>query len=188
MARQGRSMGKGMIRTMAGLCLLALAALASAPARADNNAAAIKAAFVYNFAKFVEWPESAFADPRSPLELCVAGAGLEGRLQRLEGREAQGHPIRVRNLGGHDSAAGCHILVLETSAGERAQMLQAVGGKAVLTIADGVDFPREGGMIGLFVASNRVQFVVNLGAAHGAGLKLSARMLQLAHSVQGGSP
>lgn len=181
-------MGKGKIRTMAVRCLLALAMLAPAPALADNSAAAIKAAFVYNFAKFVEWPEAAFADPRSPLELCIAGPGLEGRLQRLEGREAQGHPIRVRNLGAHDSATGCHILMLDTGAGERAQMLQSVDGKAVLTIADSVDFPREGGMIGLFVAANRVQFAVNLGAAHGAGLKLSSRMLQLAHSVQGGSP
>lgn len=180
-------MGKGMIRAMARLCLLAPALLVPAPARAENSAPAVKAAFVYNFAKFVEWPEGTFPDPRSPLDLCVAGAGLDGHLQRLEGREAQGHPIRVRSLGSHDSPAGCHVLLLEAGPGERAQMLQAVGGKAVLTIADSSDFPREGGMIGLFVAANRVQFAVNLGAAQGAGLKLSARMLQLAQSVQGGA-
>lgn len=181
-------MGKGKIRAIGTLCLLALAALVPAPALADNSAPAIKAAFVYNFAKFVEWPEGTFPDPRSPLDLCVSGPGLAGHLQRLEGREAQGHPIRVRNLGLHDSPSDCHILLLETGPGERAQMLQAVGGKAVLTIADSGDFPREGGMIGLFVAANRVQFAVNLGAAQGAGLKLSSRMLQLAQSVQGGSP
>lgn len=181
-------MGKGMIRAMAGACVAALAALAPVPALADNSAAAIKAAFVFNFAKFVEWPESAFADPRSPLELCLTGPGLEGRLQRLEGREAQGHPIHVRQLGLQDSPGACHILVLEGAPAERAPLLQAVDGKAVLTVADSADFPREGGIIGLFVAANRVQFSVNLGAAQDAGLKLSARMLQLAHSIQVGTP
>lgn len=181
-------MGQDMIRVMGRLCLLALATLMPALSRAELSAAEIKAAFVFNFAKFVEWPEGTFPAPSSPLELCVAGAGLEGRLSRLEGKEAQGHPIRVRSLGRSEAASGCHILVLEVGAGERAQRLQALGQSAVLTIADSGDFPREGGMIGLFVAANRVQFSVNLGAAHGAGLKLSSRMLQLAHSIQGGPP
>lgn len=168
---------------------LGLAALlACAPAFADPSAAAIKAAFVYNFAKFVEWPAAAFNEPRSPLELCVSGPALEGRLQQLEGREAQGHPIRVRILAGGD-VQGCHILVLgDLPAGDRNQLLQASGRGSILTIGDSGSFTREGGMIGLFVAANRVQFSVNLGAAQGAGLKLSARMLQLAYSVQGGQP
>lgn len=181
-------MGQDRIRATGGLCLLALAALVSAPSRAEPSAAEIKAAFVFNFAKFVEWPERTFPADDSPLQLCVAGSGLEGRLQRLEGKEAQGHPIRVRTLARHDSSAGCHILVLEVGPGERAQRLQALGHSAVLTIADSGDFTREGGMIGLFVAANRVQFSVNLGAAHGAGLKLSSRMLQLAYSIQEGTP
>ncbi|HEX4869636.1 MAG TPA: YfiR family protein [Moraxellaceae bacterium] len=165
------------------------AALASAPAFADSTAAAIKAAFVYNFAKFVEWPAGAFGDPRSPLELCVAGPALDGRLQQLEGREAQGHPIRVRAVATTDAVPGCHILVLgDLSPGERGALLQASSRGAILTIGDSATFPRDGGMIGLFVAANRVQFSVNLAAAQGAGLKLSARMLQLAHSVQGGQP
>lgn len=158
-------------------------------AHADNSAAAIKTAFVYNFAKFVEWPAAAFADERSPLDLCVSGPALDGRLQLLDGREAQGHPIHVRNLGGRDAPQGCHILVIgELGGAERGQLLQAASRSPVLTIADNGDFPREGGMIGLFVAANRVQFSVNLGAAQGAGLRLSARLLQLAHTVQGNTP
>lgn len=174
-----------VIRTV---CLAALL-LPVGIAHAENSAAAIKTAFVYNFAKFVEWPANAFADERSPLELCVSGLALEGRLQLLEGREAQGHPIRIRALSGREALAGCHILVLgDQGAAERAQLLQAAGRGPVLTIADSGEFPREGGMIGLFVAANRVQFSVNLGAAQGAGLRMSARLLQLAHSVHGGTP
>lgn len=181
-------MGKGLSGTIRTLCLAALL-LPGSLAHGDNSAAAIKAAFVYNFAKFVEWPAGAFADEHAPLELCLSGAPLEGRLQALEGREAQGHPIRIRALAGREAPQGCHILVLgELGASDRAQLLQASGRAPTLTIGDYGDFPRDGGMIGLFVAANRVQFSVNLAAAQGAGLRLSARLLQLAHSVQGGTP
>jgi hypothetical protein len=157
-------------------------------AQGENSAADIKTAFIYNFAKFVEWPSSVFAEPQSPLQLCVWGQALEGRLQLLNGREAQGHPIRVRTLDNLDSLPGCHILVVGgISEHQRSQLLQALGRNAVLTIGDSGDFTLQGGMIGLFVAANRVQFSVNLNAAHGAGLKISARMLQLAHSVRGNS-
>ena len=175
----------GAIRSLG----LAAMLLPGGPAHADNSAAAIKTAFVYNFAKFVEWPAAAFADERSPLDLCISGPALEGRLQLLEGREAQGHPIRIRSLASRDAPVGCHILVVgELGTADRAQLLLAASRTPVLTIADSGDFPREGGMIGLFVAANRVQFSVNLGAAQGAGLRLSARLLQLAHSVQGNTP
>lgn len=183
-------MGQDRIKVMGGLCLLALATLMPELSRAEVSAAEIKAAFVFNFAKFVEWPERTFPDPNSPILLCVAGDGdgLERQLSRLEGKEAQGRLIRVRSLGRQEATTGCHILVLEASPGERAQRLQSIGHSAVLTIADSGDFPREGGMIGLFVIANRVQFSVNLGAAQGAGLKLSSRMLQLAYSIQEGTP
>lgn len=175
----------GAIRALGPAAML----LACAFAHADNSASAIKTAFVYNFAKFVEWPAAAFADERSPLDLCVSGPALDGRLQLLEGREAQGHPIRIRTLAAREAPQGCHILVIgELGGAERSQLLQAVSRSPVLTIADNGDFPREGGMIGLFVATNRVQFSVNLGAAQGAGLRLSARLLQLAHTVQGNTP
>lgn len=175
------------VRTL-GLCLVGLAA--AGLVRADNSAAEIKAAFIYNFAKFVEWPRSAFPDERSPLQLCIRGAVLEGKLQLLNGREAQGHQIQIRNLGSGDDGQGCHILVIGDMSGtQRAQLLQSLSRSSVLTISEnGSDFLAEGGMIGLFVAGNRVQFSVNLGAAQLAGLKMSARMLQLAHTVRGETP
>lgn len=163
--------------------------MAPAPALADNAAADVKAAFVYNFAKFVEWPRTVFPDEHSPLILCIWGQPFDGRLSLLNGREAQGRPIRVRGIESVDSLPGCHILVLgEVSEGVRGQLLESQPRPAVLTISDSRDFIQQGGMIGLFVAGNRVQFSVNLGAAQGAGLKLSARLLQLAQGVRGGTP
>lgn len=157
-------------------------------AHANNSAAEIKTAFIYNFAKFVEWPDSAFSEENSPLQLCVWEAALEGKLNLLNGREAQGRQIRVRRLDSVDDLPGCHILVIgEVSDGLRAQLLQATTRDNILTIGDYGDFPRQGGMIGLFVEANRVQFSVNLNAAQSAGLKMSARMLQLARNLRGGS-
>jgi hypothetical protein len=162
---------------------------AAAMAQADNSAADIKTAFIYNFAKFVEWPRSAFQDDHSPLHLCLWGQPMEGRLNLLNGREAQGRPIRVRSVDSVDSIPGCHILVVgDTSDSIRTQLLQVPARSSVLTISDSRDFTQQGGMIGLFVAASRVQFSVNLGAAQSAGLKMSARMLQLAHGVRGGTP
>lgn len=82
----------------------------------------------------------------------------------------------------------CHILVVGENGLPRGQLLQAVGRSPVLTIGEAADFVEDGGMIGLFVAANRVQFAVNLGAAQSAGLKMSARMLQLAQRVRGEAP
>lgn len=181
-------MWKRLGKAVQGLSLLAGLVTAGLSA-ADNSAAEIKAAFIYNFAKFVEWPQSAFPTERSPMQLCVAGPALDGKLQLLNGREAQGHPIQVRNLDSQSGPQGCHILVLgEVSGSQRLQLLQALDRSSVLTIADSGDFVQQGGMIGLFVAANRVQFSVNLTAAQTAGLRMSARMLQLANSVRGGKP
>lgn len=169
------------------LCLAALLA-AAAPALAANSAAEIKAAFIYNFAKFVEWPRTAFGEEHAPLYLCIWGQALEGKLQLLNGREAQGHPIRVRPLETLEGVGSCHILVVGENGLPRGQLLQAVGRSPVLTIGEAADFVEDCGMIGLFVAANRVQFAVNLGAAQSAGLKMSARMLQLAQRVRGEAP
>lgn len=178
----GRSLG-GAIRRL----LLAVGLAAVMPALAQGNAAAIKSAFIYNFAKFVEWPETAFATPQSPLQLCSWGPVLEGQLQQLEGREAQGHEITVRILNSPDELSGCHILVLgNVDDSLRRRLLPPLHESAVLTISDTPASDRDGSIITLFVQANRVQFSVNLNAAQNAGLRMSARMLQLAHSVQGG--
>lgn len=157
-------------------------------AHANNSAAEIKTAFIYNFAKFVEWPGSAFAEEHSPLQLCVWEGTLDGKLQLLNGREAQGRQIRVKRIESVESLQGCHILVIaEVSDNLRNQLLLVTGRNNILTIGDSGDFTRQGGMIGLFVEANRVQFSVNLNAAQSAGLKMSARMLQLAHNLRGGT-
>ncbi len=151
---------------------------------ADPDEAEVKAAFVYNFAKFVEWPPETLPVADSSLSLCVLGHDpVATELLQLEGREAQGRSLHVRSLESPDEIRGCHILFVGASEAPRFPLiLQAAGDQPVLTVADRREFLRQGGVIYLYVDGQRVQFGVNLGAAQSRGLKLSARLLQLART------
>ena len=156
-------------------------------AAAAPDQAEIEAAFVYNFAKFVEWPAAVFSDSAA-LQICVpVDNALAGKLGLLQGREAQGHVIRIRALNINGDVSGCHILFVSAADdGRGSKLLHSVGGQPVLTVSDAPSFAEQGGMIGLFVESNHVQFAINRSIAEQAGLKLSARMLSMAHLVQSG--
>lgn len=164
-----------------GLCL-GLGVAMSATAGPDE--AEIKAAFVYNFAKFVEWPPASFSRPDAGLDLCINGHdNVEAELRQLEGREAQGRRLHLRAVNTVAELDGCHVLyVARGDSGAQGALLQALSSLPVLTVADRRDFARQGGVITLFVEGNRVQFSVNLAEAQSRGLKFSARLLQLARA------
>jgi hypothetical protein len=155
------------------------------PCQADSLAAdSVKAGFVYNFTKFVEWPAGALPQGGT-LQLCVVGQALEGKLNPLNGRQSQGREIRVRNLSASSDLTGCHILYIAASEERRLNsILGAVSGYPVLTISDIDEFPDYGGMIGLNVQSEKVNFAVNLANTRAVGLKLSAQLLRLGRVVQ----
>jgi hypothetical protein len=166
--------------------LLGLSMALPVAAMAAPDEAEIKAAFIYNFAKFVEWPTTALASTDT-LQICIPDdRTLGGKLGLLQGREAQGHAIRIRTVGSSEELTGCNILFISSGDDGRARLLHNVGGQPVLTISDSPSFAQQGGMIGLFVEANHVQFAVNRVIAEQSGLKLSARMLQMAHIVQSG--
>lgn len=158
--------------------------LLTAPcSHAGNTETEVKAAFIYNFTKFVEWPQAALpAD--APMQLCVLGKDDVGnRLRQLHGREAQGRPLQVRYLSSVEERAGCHVLFIAQDNEEQLpQLLKPLTDNTILTVSDTRDFSRKGGMIELYVESSRVQFMVNLVPAQQVGLKISARMLQLART------
>lgn len=161
----------------------ALWLLLSSPVHAANTEADVKAAFIYNFTKFVEWPLTALAD-NTPLQLCLLGKDETGnRLRQLQGREAQGHALQIRQLASPEEMPGCHVIFIAHS---HARLLytdeKRLSGSGMLTVSDTPGFIRQGGMIELFVESSRVQFMINVDNAQQANLKISARMLQLART------
>lgn len=145
----------------------------------------IKAAILYNFAKFTRWPAMAFESVDAPLYLCVLGVDPFGdALATVDGKRVGARNLRTRLITDTAQIAACHLLFVSASETERlADILAATDGAAILTVADLPGFSRAGGIITLNVVEDRTRFAVNRLAADRAGLTLSAKLLRLADSV-----
>ena len=151
----------------------------------------VKAAFLFHFAQFVEWPAGAFHDPGVPLTYCILGEDpFQGAMESAFGGKSVGtHPLRTKHVKQVQEAIGCHVLFM--AAGERKSVAEAVEGlrgSPVLTVGDSDHFAQEGGMIGFLLEDNKVRFEINLGAAERGNLKISAKLLALAKTVIVGPP
>ena len=173
--------------------LLAAALLAASPgpfARAEDlhvEEYKVKAAFLYNFVKFVEWPDAAFEDASAPFVLAVVGSDPFGRhLDDLQGKTVKGRPIVVRRAASLQALGSFHVLFVP-SAGtpDLESVLPAAEAMGALTVGDGPGFRARGGMIELVRDGDRVGFEVNLDAARRAGLTISSKLLTLAKLVSG---
>jgi hypothetical protein len=144
----------------------------------------VKAAFVYNFAKFVEWPTDAFSDSSAPLRFCVLGESLVGPdlSQITQGKVIGGHPIQV--LQNSRNLRDCHVLFISASHNVAIKDIQeGLRGVPVLTVGESRDFAAQGGMIGFVMENARVRFEVNLQAAKQMRLNISSKLLSLAKMV-----
>ncbi len=155
------------------------------PTARINREYLIKAAILYNFAKFASWPESAFSYPGAPLRICVLGEDPFGAaLDSLHGKRVRNRPLAISRVGTIEEAPQCHILFV--SASEEARLptiLDYVGRLPILTVADMGRFANSGGIIALKEVDNRSRIEINIGAAEQAGLKLSSKLLRLADMV-----
>jgi hypothetical protein len=182
----GASAQRGLLAASAGLFTLAGALVGLQTALAASTAEhEIKAAFMYNFAKFVEWPAASFGQPQAPLIVCAMGDdGLGSALETIDHKVAQGHELRVRRRVRLDDAKSCHILFVATSErGRLAAILHALAGASVLTISDIDGFAEAGGVIGLYNVDNKVQFSINQEQARSASLQINSQLLKLAKIV-----
>lgn len=145
----------------------------------------VKAAFVLNFTRYVEWPPK---QRTPPFRLCVLRDNpFGGRLEAMvSGEQWQGGAIQVQVVPNTVRAAGCHLLYVPASAGARfVRDAARVASSPLLTVGEQADFLQRGGMIRLFVEDQKVRFSINQKAAASAGLQISSRLLRLAHSVIG---
>lgn len=170
-----------VLRVVLAVLALALPALAqSAPTEYD-----VKAAYLYNFGKFVKWPPNT-SDPT--LDICILGDDPFGDSLRsmVAGETIAGKPATVRNVDSVHNIAGCNILFISRAASRRLQaILENVGNKPVLTVSDISGFNDDGGIIEFVNQSGRVRFNINLTAAQRAGLNLSSELLKVANYVKG---
>ena len=177
-------------RYIAALISIAILVSAATPlsARAEEpllHEYRIKAAFLYNFAKFIQWPESAFIDPESPVFICILGKDpLMGALQSITGKTVRGRRIVISHSKNVMSVKRCHILFVAESEKSRAKhTISKFKGKSVLTVSDMDDFVKAGGMIGMVRLENKIRFQINLVSAQDSGLTISSQLLKLAQNV-----
>jgi hypothetical protein len=170
------------------LALLVAASLAmSGVVRAATDPAsdvAIKAAFLYNVAKFTEWPALAAG---APLMLCVMGDARVAiaLVETVRSQRIGGHAIEAKAIGSDTPTRSCDVLFISTSETRRtAALLDGLKSLPILTVSDGKDFARSSGVIELFVDSGRMRLTINTDAVDRSGLHLSSRLLGLAKIVR----
>jgi hypothetical protein len=169
------------------LAVLLLATGWAVPGRADEAGARredqLKAAYLFNFVKFVEWPEGAVGQT---LIVCfLGGAGVHAALAAgIENKKAGQRSLLARKVARSDGAGDCNVLYIEAGAAPVDWQALLAGTRAVLTVSDAGKFTHNGGMIELFTESNRLRFNIQLGHAHKAGLRVSSSLLQLAAAVE----
>lgn len=147
----------------------------------------MKAAFLYNFAKFVEWPDKALPPDQEPFTICVQG---EERMQQaadriLQDKQVQGRPVSVRLVRAQEDAPLCQVLFVDATVGAQAER---VGGLSktfpVLTVGESDRFLQWGGIIKLFVEDGRLRFEISPQAAARAQLRVSSKLLKLGRIVE----
>jgi hypothetical protein len=166
-----------------------------------SRAAKVKAAYVLNFIKFTEWPADVFKDQGSPIDVCFLGESETEAVLKTMVRDAVvgGREIHVRRVvhagdAEHrrgtsrredDRFRGCHVLYLDQSMeAQVASILEQIKGQDVLTISDMPDFVEHGGMLGLALRGDRIQFDANLKAIQRTRIKISSKVLKLAKVVE----
>lgn len=170
-------------RLLLRLALCFVATFASAQSATEYQ---VKAAFLFNFAKFVEWPADAFPTADAPLQICVLGQDPFGRdfEQVIEDKTVNGHRLEVAHPDGVPQARACQILFIASSEKQKVKdILQNLAGVSVLTVGDTPGFAKMGGVINFVLDENRVRFEINVKAAERAHLKLSARLLTVAKAL-----
>lgn len=160
-------------------------------ARAEENLTAeylVKAAFLYNFTKFVEWPAEAFNDNDAPIFLGILGDDPFGSaIKTIEGKTIKGRKLIIKRFSRVENLNECHILFICSSERKRlSQILDRVKSKNVLTVGETEEFVQTGGILSLVKDGKKIKFGVNLNAAREAGVKVSSKLLKLAKFVING--
>ena len=167
------------------LALLALVA-AIGHVRAEDpvaNEYPVKAAYLFNFAKFVEWPVDAFKRPEDPIAICVLGQNPFGSALEdvVRGKTVANRTFAVRGISNAQQASNCQIVFV--SASERKHfrfLLDGLKERSILTVGEGDDFTANGGIINFKLKDARVRIEIDPGAAGRAGLRISSKLLSLA--------
>jgi len=175
----------------AGLVLfMGLAHLAAAQGQ-NVDEYQVKAAFLYNFAKFVEWPAGAFKGPGDPIVICVLGRSPFGPLldQATRGKQIDGHNLLIHEVSDARECMGCQLLFITASEKKHfPAVLELLKTGSVLTVGETANFAAAGGIINFKLDDGKVGLEINVIAAQRARLRISSKLLSLAKIVKDDKP
>jgi hypothetical protein len=145
----------------------------------------VKAAFLLNFAKFVQWPPQTFKSSGDSISICVLGPNPFGSSldEAVDGKSIDGRKFAVRQVADVQQAGGCQILFIASSQ-KKHSTEAAVATAGVLTVGESDGFAARGGVIGFKLEGGRVRIEINVDAADRRKLRISSKLLSLAHIVK----
>jgi hypothetical protein len=147
----------------------------------------VKAAFLYNFAKFVEWPAQVYKTPSDPIVICVLGENPFGRAleDAVMGKSVEGRKLVVRQVHDGKQSGDCQILFICASEKKHwRSILEEVKTSGILTVGETEEFTASGGVISFKLEDGKVRFLINTDAAEQAKLRISSKLLSLAQIVK----
>jgi hypothetical protein len=146
----------------------------------------LKAAFLFNFAKFIDWPPASFPNPQSPFVICILGTDPFGPVidEVLKGKSIADRPVAVERIKTIAQIRQCHmVFVSQSESFHLADIVQSMHGACVLLVGEADGFAEAGGTIQFALEDNHVRFLINPDAAARAGLKVSSKLLSLARVI-----
>jgi uncharacterized protein DUF4154 len=167
--------------------VMALAATFLVAARGQIDEHQVKARFLCNFARYVEWPSESFKTLNDPIVICILGNDPFGTAldQAVNGNQVEGRPFLVRPISSIPPNLHCHILFVPSSERKRFRSIAgSLEGSAILTVGETQGFPADGGVINFGLEEGHVRFEINLDAAGRKHLRISSRLLSLAQAVK----
>jgi len=141
----------------------------------------VKAAFLFNFSKFLEWPPEAMGEPNEPFVVGVLGKDPFGSNldEIIAGEKIMGRPMVVRRFNSTEEIDKCHILFIHVP-GKTSEALNALKGKSILTVSDDEEFNAYGGIIKFYTENEMIRLEINIQAAKAANLTVSSKLLRIA--------
>ncbi|GMQ87402.1 MAG: hypothetical protein BMS9Abin08_0603 [Gammaproteobacteria bacterium] len=166
--------------------IVVCATMSSGMVFADSIEYRVKAAYLYQFTKFTEWPDKEFSDGKAPIRICVLGRNpFDKSLDEFSSKTSQNRTLVVEYLASFQEISRCHVVFISRSEEKYlSQILQLTEHSPVLTVSDMEGFARRGGIIGLVIERGKVRLEINPEASNHAGVKLSSKLLEVATLVQ----
>ena len=176
-------------------CLCGLSSFGAPPRNGTQPIVAseysIKAAFLLNFARFIEWPRGSFAGEDAPLVVAILGEDPFGEVmdRTLQAKTVNTHPLLLKRLRFGDDLSTCHIVFVSRSEKDKVPaIVRSLQGRSVLLVSETEQFLEQGGIINFYLEADNVKFSINLSAAEHSGLKISSKLLRLAKIFKAGPP